>query len=489
MAEKRRIGRPVGRGVSARVLRAMGLFGGVQGLGILCSVVRVKLVALWLGPAGVALFGIFNGAVEMVRSISQLGLRQSSVREIAQAKGKSSEGTVVTVVRRWGWILGLLGALLMVSAAPLLSRSTFGSDVHTFDYMMLGAALFCMALLSAEEAVMQGLERLRALARASLWGMVGGLAVSVPMYWFWGIESVVPSIIAYAVVTLGAVMANRVRGVGGGSAVTARQTLGLGQRFIVLGVYMTAADVVAQILNYVFIAWLNTTGGESEVGFYQAGFTIVNRYPGLVMSAIAVEYYPRLASVASSPMRTRLFVAHEMRLLMLVLTAFVALFVPFSQLAVEILYSSEFEVAVPFVTVAMIGVMLRGVAYCMSYSILARGDGHAFIITESADAVVGLLLNMGAYSLWGLGGLGVSYTLWYASYVVIVAVVYRRRYRLSIPRELVAGVVIEIAAVGGCVAVAMAWGNLWALIPAVAVASICLRSLMKLLNANRNQKG
>ena len=37
-------------GLSAKVLKAMGLFGGVQGVGILCSVVRVKLVALWLGP-------------------------------------------------------------------------------------------------------------------------------------------------------------------------------------------------------------------------------------------------------------------------------------------------------------------------------------------------------------------------------------------------------------------------------------------------------
>ena len=82
-------------GLSARILKAMGLFGGVQGVGILCSVVRVKLAALWLGPAGVALFGIFNGAVDMVRSFSQLGLRSSSVRDVACHRREPLLGQIV----------------------------------------------------------------------------------------------------------------------------------------------------------------------------------------------------------------------------------------------------------------------------------------------------------------------------------------------------------------------------------------------------------
>ena len=88
-------------GLSAKVLKAMGLFGGVQGVGILCSVVRVKLVALWLGPGGVALFGIFNSAVDMVKSFSQLGFRSSSVRDIASHSGSASLAGIVGVVRRW----------------------------------------------------------------------------------------------------------------------------------------------------------------------------------------------------------------------------------------------------------------------------------------------------------------------------------------------------------------------------------------------------
>lgn len=86
----------------------MGLFGSMQALTILCGIVRVKCVALLLGTTGVGLFGIFNSA-QLLLATTQLNLRYSAVRDIAQA---SSSGTLtlndaIHTVRRWGWLLGL----------------------------------------------------------------------------------------------------------------------------------------------------------------------------------------------------------------------------------------------------------------------------------------------------------------------------------------------------------------------------------------------
>lgn len=52
-------------GLSRVILKAMGIFGGVQVLTIICSIIRTKLVALWIGPFGVGLFGIYNQALEI----------------------------------------------------------------------------------------------------------------------------------------------------------------------------------------------------------------------------------------------------------------------------------------------------------------------------------------------------------------------------------------------------------------------------------------
>ena len=91
-------------GMSRVVLKAMGIFGGVQVLNILCSIIRTKLVALWIGPLGVGLFGLFNQALEMINIATNLGVRNSSVRDISQAveqRDSTLIARIVTVVRRW----------------------------------------------------------------------------------------------------------------------------------------------------------------------------------------------------------------------------------------------------------------------------------------------------------------------------------------------------------------------------------------------------
>lgn len=71
------------QGMSARIIKTMGLFGSVQGLVLLCGVVRTKLVALWIGAAGVGLFSIYNSAIDLVVTVAMLGIAASAVRDIA----------------------------------------------------------------------------------------------------------------------------------------------------------------------------------------------------------------------------------------------------------------------------------------------------------------------------------------------------------------------------------------------------------------------
>ena len=160
-------------------------------------------MAIWIGPVGVGLFGIFNQALEMLNTATNLGVRQSSVRDISQAcengeHGALSISRMVTAVKRWSLWLGLAGVGITLALAPWLSRFTFGDDSHTWNFVVLSVALLLMALTNGEYAVLQGLSKLKRLAKASVYGTVLGFALSVPMFYWMGESGVVPSIIAYA---------------------------------------------------------------------------------------------------------------------------------------------------------------------------------------------------------------------------------------------------------------------------------------------------
>ena len=75
------------------------------------------------------------------------------------------------------------------------------------------------------------------------------------------------------------------------------ETYRQGKNIASLGIYMTVSGFVTNLYSYLFVAWLNDRGGTGEVGFFQAGYTLVMQYVGLVFTAMSMEYYPRLSAV------------------------------------------------------------------------------------------------------------------------------------------------------------------------------------------------
>lgn len=420
--------------ISRMAMKAMGIFGGVQVMGILCSIIRTKLVAMWIGPVGIGLFGLFNNALEMIATGTNLGIRSSSVRDISQAHDKSDPGLIsrmVTVVRKWSMWLGLAGALLTLVLAPALSQMTFGDSTHIWGFVALSVAVLLQALTNGEYAVLQGTSRLKRLASVTLWGTIVGLAVSVPLFYLLRSRSILPSILAYAAALAAFAWLLRNREYPAAS-LSHRETFDMGKGFVKLGIFMTLGNFAGILASYAFNAWLNVNTNTEQVGFYQAGYTLINKYTGLILTALGMEYYPRLSKVADSRLRLRAFVSQEINVAIAVMAPVVALFILLRELVVWILYTPEFNVILTFVSWGMIGTIFRTLSWCLAFTILAKGDGKTYLWTEVASAIINLVLNIVFYRWWGLTGLGVAFLVSYLLYTIIVAVVYFRLYKLRI---------------------------------------------------------
>ena len=447
--------------ISRMAMKAMGLFGGVQVMGILCSIIRTKLVALWIGPVGIGLFGLFNNALEMIATGTNLGIRSSSVRDISQALAAQDRGLVarmIAVVRKWSLWLGLAGALLTLAMAPLLSQVTFGDSMHIWGFVALSIAVLLQALTNGEYAVLQGTARLKRLASVTLWGTIVGLAVSVPLFYLLREHSILPSIIAYAVALAAFAWFFRNREYPPAS-VSRRDTFDMGKGFVRLGIFMTLGNFASILASYAFNAWLNVHAGTDQVGFYQAGYTLINKYTGLILTALGMEYYPRLAQVADSRLRLRAFVSQEINVAISVMAPVVALFILLREVVVWLLYTPEFNVILTFVSWGMIGTVLRTLSWCLAFTILAKGDGKTYLWTEVASAIINLVLNIVFYQWWGLTGLGIAFLVSYLLYTAIVAVVYFKMYRLKVSRASLYNLLWTLAVATGVMA-AMEMGQL-----------------------------
>lgn len=441
------------------IVKATGLFGGTQVFTILCSIIKTKLVAIWLGAEGVGIIGLYNNTVEMISSLTRLGIGTSSVRDLSKAFKSGDESRfaeLVSVVRRWIWFTGLLGAVVMLTFAPLLSRYTFGDDTHIWGYVFLSCTLLFTTLTEGERAVIQASERLRVLARCSVLGSFFALLLSLPLFYFFGISGIVPAIIAHTfsiwVVTVSLGRKMKVKPVKMSWTETYRQ----GKNIASLGIYMTVSGFVTTLYSYLFVAWLNDRGGTAEVGFFQAGYTLVMQYVGLVFTAMSMEYYPRLSAVCEDKVLLSEHVTRQVETSLLILAPVISLFLIFQNLIIHILYTPAFLAISGYISWAVLGMLFRAFSWSVSFVLLAKGAGRIFLITEIvADSLMFVMYLVG-YTHWGLQGVGVAYLLAYLFSMTGIYMVCHLKFGLHIPVRMFVSLFVYSSL---CYFVWLLWSN------------------------------
>ena len=180
------------------VLKYTGIFGGVQGLNIIMGLVRNKLIALLLGPAGMGLASLFNTTINFISQATNFGISFSAVKHLSEIADSGDEARIrhfVKVIRIWSFITALLGMLVCMAVGPLLSDYTFSWGDHTLHFVLLSPAVGMLAVTGGEAAILKALRRLRALASIQIYMVFAALLVSVPIYYFFGESGIVPVIV------------------------------------------------------------------------------------------------------------------------------------------------------------------------------------------------------------------------------------------------------------------------------------------------------
>lgn len=417
--------------LTRRVVKAISLLGSTQGLNMVCSVVRIKILSVLFGPVGVGLMGALTQASDMIGNVTQLNMRTTAVRDLAGAP-QSRFAAVLTSVRRYSRLLGVLGAALMFVFAPLLSQITFPDTDYSWAYRIVAVVVLFQALQGSELVVLQATSNYKQIALSSLITAVIGLSIAVALFFTIGIEGVALSLVAYAVVAWLAakIFSNRYR-VDAAAKPSWRESLTIGRGFIALGALLTLTTLCCDAVNFVFMAFMGNHG-ETELGLFQAGYTMVWRYAGIFFSAFAYEFYPRLSKVAHAPGRMRVMLTHQSIVTTALLLPCSLIIIVFAPWVIRLIYSSEFLSVTPYLIWGMVGTVLRPFTATLSYSFLAGGKGGVYVLTEVLTALLGLGLNVAGYTLFGLAGLGYAMFAWMTIELLMIAGIARYN-RLPVP--------------------------------------------------------
>ncbi len=421
-----------------QIFKATSIFGSVQVFQVLMNIIKSKVIALLLGPAGIGLLGLLNSTLDVLKSVSGLGLETGAVKEVSEAVAQddaSALARTLKVLRRCVWFTGVAGLLFTLCLSPLLSQWTFGDRSYTWLFAVLSVVVLLDAISTGQTAALQGMRRIAHLAKAGLLGSFFALVASLPLFYFFPEQSIVLFILISAVVVLifSSLYARKIKTIK--VQVSASETARRGWIMGKLGLAMTLSGAFSVLAAYLIKTYITHKSGIDEAGLYQSAFSIAEGYFGLIFAAMATDYFPRLAGINKDyhKMGDEVNKQTEIGLLIALPCIVCALF--FMPLIVRLLYSSDFFGSMECMRWILLGNIFKICSWSLSYVLIATGKSIVFTLSNLISDIVYVGLVFLGYHLYGLDGIGMAFLLYYLLFFGAMYTITKRMFHLSYRAE------------------------------------------------------
>lgn len=480
----------------SRIVKSSSLIGGAQGVNMLIGMIRVKFVAILIGPIGIGLVATYQSLVQLIGTIAGLGLQSSAVRDIAQAVSRGEEeqtARIVLSLRRMCWLTGGLGSLAVILLSPLLSQITFNSPDYTVDISLVGLTIFFANLKGGQMALIQGNRRIADIAKLNIIGAVTGSIISIILYWQYGLDGIVPALVCLAITELIASWWFAKKITIAKVKMSWKESFKEAGGMVRMGLAFMWSSLLVAVVAYLTRLIITQEIDLVAVGIFSAAFALSGMVVNFILGAMGADYYPSLSAINHNHKEMRVLVNQQSEIGLLLAAPPLVATLAFSPWIIKLFYTSDFSLSADLLRWFAIGCMGRVISWPMGFIILAKGLSKFFVVTETLINVahIGLILLM--LKWFGIEGVAMAFPILYAIYILMMLGVSRYLIGFKWSSAVLKIILILSVATGitfGAAVTASIWGStLIGTIVSVVIGLYCLKELsFKLGNEHRISK-
>jgi O-antigen/teichoic acid export membrane protein len=459
------------------ILHSSVLMGAASVVNIVAGLVRMKVAAMLLGPAGVGLIGLFQSLVGVASTLGSLGFREAGTRQVAAAQG-TGEHSALAAARRalfWGTLtLAFVAGVGFFLLRDLIANTVVDDPLRASEVGWLALGVVLTVGAGSQQALLNGLRRIGDLARMTMATGVLSAIIGVAALLIWRERAIVIFVIGSPLASflVGHWYVSKLGPIGTGST-PLRELTGQWSMLGRLGAIVMLSALTVSLGHLLVRTLLQRDIGSEALGLFTAAWLISQYYIGFLYAAITTDYYPRLTANFQDKVATNRLVNEQTEVGLLVAGPLFLGMVALAPVAIRFLYTSEFAESTSVLRWLVLGDVLKTAAHPLGFALLAASAGRSYLLLRFVGTFVFVAGTWVLLPLVGVSGTGMAYVIMYAVYLPLVfclvhlvtGLSWTRSVRRLITALIALAVAItllaevsEMAAGGTGVVVVLAWG-------------------------------
>lgn len=397
-------------------------------LKLMVGFVTSKVIAVFIGPSGMALVGNFRNFITAVENLGILGFQNGIIKYVADYQNQEEkQRTFLATVTMVIFIMVLALSGLLFFTATYWNAKLFGV---TFQYSTVFKALaLCLPWYIGSiflTAVLNGFEAYGKVIKVNIIGNLIGLFLSVILiYYYKEFGALMAIVLAPSFVFL--VTLYYIYHQLHYFRISFRNFHS--QSLSNLSEYSLMALVSAVVGPVVFLSLRNTiihTLSYEAAGYWEA-LTRISSYYFLFLSTILTVYYlPKLSKSESVAATKSLFWSYFKWIIPFFLIGLVVIYVLRGNL-IPILFSNDFQPVSELFFWQFIGDAFKAIALILGYQFFAKKLTQAFIVTELFSFAVFWLSGHYLLGVYGIEGIAMANAVTYGVYLITLSVYFRKQ--------------------------------------------------------------
>ncbi len=388
-----------------------------------------KILAIYVGPAGYAVLGQFQNAVQMITTLAS-GAVNTGVTKYTAEYHEAPEKQH-TVWRTAGTI-SLAGSLLAAVLVVIFNRALAGwflKDAALGSvFVWFAAALVFFVFNTLFLAILNGKKEILRYVGANIAGSLFSLVVTAAMAIEFGVYGALVALAIYQslnfVVTLTLVWRAPWFRV---DYLVGRVDAGVAKNLAKFTLMALTSALCVPLSHILIRNHLGETLGWDFAGYWEAMWRLSLAYLMLVTTTLGVYYLPRLSELTElSDIRNEILQGYK--IILPVATACAVAMYLMRDVIIALLFSAEFAPMAELFAWQMVGDTFKIGSWILAYLMLGKAMTTLFVVSEVLAAALFVFLTVQLVEVFGLEGAAMAHAANYLVYWVLMA--------LLIPRSL-----------------------------------------------------
>ena len=393
---------------------------------MLAGLISVKVIAVIIGPAGVALLGQLKNFETILIGLANGGINNGITKYVSEYKEDEQKTKLyISNALKITLICTAIIAVILIFGSYYLSKAILLSADYSYVFIVFGFTIILYSLNTVLISIINGYKQFKKYVVVNICGTLFGLVYSVILVFLWELPGALINAVTYQSIVFFVTLW------------LCRDLPWMKKEYFaekldkeVVKKYFNYSLMTLTTLALVPVSRMFLRGyviseiSATEAGIWEGMNNISTMYLNVLVSSLSIYYLPRMSEL-SNPKELHNELFHCYKFVIPILLVLGVAFFLLRDFIIWFLFTPEFESMRNLFSWQLIGDFFKMCSWLLAYIMVAKAKTKAYITTEVVFTLLYLVFAFVLLKLNGIVGLVQGYLVNYVLYMITMCILFR----------------------------------------------------------------